>query len=112
MVDVVGQAKAREIFFTARRFDAEGALQAGLVNQVIAKVELDAYVLQVAEEIASNAPLTIASAKLVLGQIRNKHDTPGGEDIKASIRTWYESDEYDEGVRAFLEKRSAKVAGR
>jgi enoyl-CoA hydratase len=112
LVNVVGQAKAREMFFTGRRFDAESALQAGLVNQVIAKHELDAYVLQVAKEIASNAPLTIASAKLVLGQIRNKHDTPGGEEIKTSIRTCYESDDYAEGVRAFLEKRSAKFTGR
>ncbi len=63
-MDVVGPSFAKEIFFTARQFDAEEARMMGLVNRVVPDAELESYVKNYAETIAGNAPLTIGSVKL------------------------------------------------
>jgi len=64
LVDLVGPAHAREIFFTARQFTAEEALRMGLVNQVVPDGELESYVNNYCNMIAANAPLTVRSAKV------------------------------------------------
>lgn len=112
LVSVVGQSAAREIFFTARRFNADEAFSMGLVNAVLPKDQLEAHVTKVARQIASNAPLTVASAKFILGQLRHEVGARDHEAIDASIQACYESADYAEGVRAFLEKRAAEFEGR
>jgi len=112
LVGAVGQSAAREIFFTARRYDAREALRVGLVNAVLAKNELEAHVAKVAGEIASNAPLTLASAKFILSQLARNPDARDHEAIEASINRCYESADYAEGVRAFLEKRQPRFGRR
>ena len=69
LVDVVGPAFAREIFFTARQFDAEEARAMGLVNRVVPEAELEAYVKNYAETIAANAPLTVKAVKYIVGEV-------------------------------------------
>jgi enoyl-CoA hydratase len=112
LVDVVGLPAAKEIFFTARRLDASEAHRIGLVNRVLPKAELDAFVTQTAEQIASNAPLTLRSAKRVLGELSKDPERRDGAAISDSIRACYESEDYAEGVRAFLEKRPPEFKGR
>ena len=63
LIDLVGPAYAREIFFTARQFTAEEALRMGLVNQVVPDGKLEGYVKNYCNMIAGNAPLTVRAAK-------------------------------------------------
>src|SRR5271169_4715186 len=69
LVDVVGPAFAKEIFYTARQFDAQEALTMGLVNRVVPSAELETYVKSITDMISANAPLTIKAVKFTVGEI-------------------------------------------
>ncbi len=112
LLDVVSPAFAKEIFFTARQFDAEEARIMGLVNRVVPQGELAAFVADYARQIAANAPLTVSSIKQIVGEALKD---PADRDLalcERLVQECFESEDYAEGRRAFAEKRKPGFKGR
>ncbi|HVX98832.1 MAG TPA: enoyl-CoA hydratase [Pseudorhodoplanes sp.] len=112
LIDIVGGSFAKEIFFTARQFDAEEARTMGLVNRVVADGELEAYVKDYAETIAANAPLTIGSVKLIVREALKDESRRDTAAMAESVRRCFASRDYVEGRTAFMEKRKPRFTGR
>jgi enoyl-CoA hydratase/carnithine racemase len=111
LVSLVGPAAASEIFFTARTYTAAEALRIGLVNQVVAKTDLESFTRSYAEGIAANAPLTLRAAKRAIGETQRDPSTRDLETVRRMIADCFASADYAEGVRAFLEKRKPQFRG-
>lgn len=109
LVDTVGIAFAKEIFFTAKQFSAREAYEMGLVNRVVPDADLDTVVQDYAETIANNAPLTVMTAKYTIGQtVEEKPDRAGCAEM---VKQCFASSDYIEGRRAFMEKRKPQFTG-
>ncbi|MGD8190009.1 enoyl-CoA hydratase [Brevibacillus ginsengisoli] len=108
---IVGKAKAKELIFTARRISAQEALSIGLVNRVVPQEQVLAAALELAEEIAQNAPIALAQAKYAIDF---------GLEVDLQTGLAMESNAYQvliptkdrlEGLEAFKEKRRPNYRG-
>jgi enoyl-CoA hydratase/carnithine racemase len=108
LVDLVGSARALYIIYTATFLPAADALAAGLVAEVVADEDLDTRLVELCEQVSSHAPLTMWASKQAVRRLRDAR-LPDGEDL---IATCYGSEDFHEGVRAFVEKRPARWQGR
>ncbi len=111
LIDVVGPSFAKEIFFTARQFDAEEARMMGLVNRVVPEAELEAFVKNYADTIAANAPLTVNSVKFIAGEVMKEESKRDVARAAALVKQCFDSKDYIEGRRAFMEKRKPVFTG-
>jgi 2-ketocyclohexanecarboxyl-CoA hydrolase len=102
---VVGEKKAREIWYLCRRYSAAEALAMGLVNAVVAPEQLDAEVQRWCDEIAERSPTAIAIAKRSFNMDTAHQAGIAGMGMMA-LKLYYDTEESREGVRAFQEKRA------
>ncbi|MBI3699073.1 MAG: enoyl-CoA hydratase/isomerase family protein [Afipia sp.] len=112
LMDVVGPSFTKEIFYTARLFDAAEARTMGLANRVVGNDELQTYVKDYAATIAANAPLTVDSIKFIVGEALkddNKRDMKRCDEL---VNRCFKSVDYEEGRSAFMEKRKPAFKGR
>jgi enoyl-CoA hydratase len=109
---LVGPAIAKEILFTGRQLDAAEALSFGLVNRVVSPEDLVATTVDVAQQIARNAPLSVRASKAAIDQIAGDPALRDQTAIEALNRACFDSQDYAEGRRAFTEKRPPHFTGR
>jgi enoyl-CoA hydratase/carnithine racemase len=112
LIDLVGPAYAKDILFSSRAVGAEEALRMGFIQRLLPAAELERVTYDYLGTVVTSAPLTVRGAKLTvqyclegLDELRLKH-------LKDLALQAYESDDYKEGTRAFLEKRPPRFTGR
>ena len=107
--DIVGPSRAKYIFFTARQFTSDEAMQMGIIEQIFNDSDFEEHTLKVLNAISDNAPLTIASAKLAIDV--DPQDSKMIERCREFEQVCFSSKDYEEGRLAFSEKRKPIFKG-
>jgi enoyl-CoA hydratase/carnithine racemase len=112
LIETVGHARAREIMFLGRRYNADEGFAMGLVNQVFHDAELDGEVGRIITQLCENAPLSIANSKTIIEEYVKAAGAPDEANMTAAIERCAKSGDYQEGRRAFMEKRKPAFKGK
>jgi enoyl-CoA hydratase/carnithine racemase len=112
LLQFVSPSTASEILFTARPMNAHEALRVGLVDLVVPADQLEAELERRTRRIADNAPLTLRAAKAAIREASRASSERDAARVAQLVRECFESEDYREGRRAFLEKRPPHFRGR
>ena len=114
-LDAIGAPRTRELFLTARNVDAHTALDWGLVNRVVGASDLEGAALDLAQDLAANAPLSMRGNKRAIRELlaaEGQLDPEVERELIELREASFRSDDLREGVRAFGQKRPARWKGR
>lgn len=113
-INMLGMSAVKEMFFTAKPVNAEKAEKLGLLNHIVPVEKLESFTYEFAKEMTKNSPLAISVIKEQLNILGKAHPmTPAAfERISQLRKSVYQSDDYKEGISAFLEKRKPKFSGK
>src|SRR5437588_4547269 len=111
-IDTIGPAYTKDIFFSARQFSAAEALAMGLVNGVLPDSELASFVDRYAQGVAANAPLTVQAIKQISLEVLKPESERDLKRAANLVARCFDSQDYVEGRKAFLEKRKPVFTGK
>jgi enoyl-CoA hydratase len=112
LTQLVGPGFAKDIFFTGRRLDSAEALRIGLINRVADAAGFDALLAEYTTAITTGAPLTIKAGKRIIQEVLALDADFDAEMCRKLILDCFESEDYAEGRKAFMEKRKPVFKGK
>ncbi|WP_233522537.1 enoyl-CoA hydratase-related protein [Peribacillus glennii] len=104
LVDLVGPSNAKDILYTGRIIEAEEAIHLGLINRIIETSQLEEETYKYARLICQNAQMAVRGSKVIINKVL-EGDTHDSEETGKLVIESFISEDYQEGVSAFLEKR-------
>ena len=112
LVDLIGPARTKDFFYSARHVPAGEALAIGLVENVRPDAEIETFTRAYCARIAENAPLTMTATKRIVAELIKPSSEIDRDLCKAIVASCYASEDYVEGRRAFMEKREPVFKGK